>query len=151
MKYPFLGTYQYAIDDRGRVPIPPRFRPHLKELGVVQMKGEPQRCVWLTSAENFEEMAAAFTRQPLTTNTGQMMRRQAFGDAWGPDKFDGQGRVLLTQQLRQYARLQGQVVVKGCGDHFEIWDPAEAEPVFAVEAQEYRRQFGAEAQGVETE
>src|SRR5207248_2239224 len=36
---------------------------------------------------------------------------------------DRQGRIALPQHLRDFARLEGDVVVTGQFDHLEIWDP----------------------------
>ena len=35
--------------------------------------------------------------------------------------MDRQGRILLPQNLREYAELGDQVIVAGLNTHFEIW------------------------------
>jgi MraZ protein len=39
----FLGEFEYKIDEKGRVPIPPKFRKDLKD-GVV-LAASPEKCV----------------------------------------------------------------------------------------------------------
>ena len=38
-------------------------------------------------------------------------------------RLDAQGRILLNQDLRNYARLSGDVILTGSMDSFEIWNP----------------------------
>ena len=37
-------------------------------------------------------------------------------------KPDAQGRVVLTQSLRDFAGLRKDIYIIGVGDHAEIWD-----------------------------
>jgi MraZ protein len=39
-------------------------------------------------------------------------------------EFDGSGRVLLPQSLREYASLQKKLVLVGQGKKMELWDEA---------------------------
>ena len=38
--------------------------------------------------------------------------------------LDRQGRILMPQNLREYAELGDQVIVAGLNTHFEIWSNA---------------------------
>ena len=37
-------------------------------------------------------------------------------------QFDSQGRILLSQELRDYAEIKKHAVILGQGNKFEIWD-----------------------------
>ena len=37
-------------------------------------------------------------------------------------ELDAQGRILLPQNLREWAGLQKDVTVIGCNNHAELWD-----------------------------
>lgn len=39
-------------------------------------------------------------------------------------RLDGQGRVMLPEYLRAYAKIHRQVVIAGVYDRLEIWDAA---------------------------
>jgi MraZ protein len=39
-------------------------------------------------------------------------------------EFDRQGRFALPSAIREYGRLQGEVLIVGAIDHVELWDPA---------------------------
>ena len=38
---------------------------------------------------------------------------------------DTQGRFVIPQSLREYAGLDGQVVIAGCDTYIELWNPEE--------------------------
>lgn len=50
--------------------------------------------------------------------------RQQFNVAEDDLNFDAQGRVVIPGRIRRAADLPDKVLVIGCGDHCEIWDPA---------------------------
>ena len=51
-----------------------------------------------------------------------MLNRHFFGDA-DEQTPDGQGRILVTATLREWAGLGRELVVAGAGKHIEIWNP----------------------------
>ena len=116
----FLGRYEYAMDERGRVPLPPRYRDAFAR-GAVLSQG-PDPCLRLFTAESFEEQAALYTSEPATERTGRITRRAFFARSFSVE-LDRQGRILLPGPLRAYAALEGNVVVVGAGEWLEIWNP----------------------------
>ena len=54
----FLGRYEYAMDDRGRVPIPPRYSDLFARGGMLNQGPDP--CLRLFTNESFEEQAIGF-------------------------------------------------------------------------------------------
>jgi len=40
----FFGEYLYKVDEKGRVPLPPKFRRQMKE-GVILAKGMGEKCI----------------------------------------------------------------------------------------------------------
>jgi MraZ protein len=129
----FLGNYPYSMDERGRVPIPPRFRDAFLT-GVILTQGTPARCVRIYPLSDFEQQAALYLEEPITRRAGQVRRRGFFPTAF-PAEVDRQGRVLIPPQLRRWAGLDGDVVVIGIGDGIEVWDAqASDEALTAAEA-----------------
>jgi MraZ protein len=119
----FTGVYEYSMDDRGRIPLPPRFRRDLQD-GVVLTQGTPDRCLRVYPSAKFDEMAALIMAQPSTTEVGRVGRRVFFSGSH-PTELDGQGRVLVPPTMRRWANLDGDVVVTGSGDSMEIWNATE--------------------------
>lgn len=116
----FFGEFEHAIDDKGRMTIPAKFRAYLDD-GLVVTKGiDP--CLWLYPLEAWLRLSGKLSTLSLTLPSAREFRRQVFGGASdsAPDK---QGRVNLPAYLREYANLDNQAVIVGLYDHCEIWNP----------------------------
>jgi len=55
----FLGEFEYKIDEKGRVPVPPRFARELKE-GVILTTGA-ENCIIAYPLSEWKNLAAALT------------------------------------------------------------------------------------------
>jgi MraZ protein len=119
----FLGTFDYAMDERGRLPLPPPYRDAFRA-GIVLSQGSPDRCLHMYTREAFEERARQFTAQPALRRKGRIMRRALFPRSHEAE-LDRQHRVLIPAPLREYAKLSGKVLVIGNGEWVEVWSPAE--------------------------
>lgn len=125
----FLGTFDYAMDERGRLPLPPRYRDVFRE-GMVLSQGSPDRCVHLHTKAAFDQRAEQWTAPPALQRKGRVMRRALFGRSWEAE-LDKQNRVLIPPALRTFAGLSGTVLVVGAGEWLEVWSPAEYEAEMA--------------------
>jgi len=139
----FLGRFDYAMDDRGRVPIPPRYRD-LFAHGAMLNQG-PDPCLRLFTIESFQQQAALYTREPAIERSGRMTRHAFFANSFSVE-LDRQGRILIPAPLRTYARLEGSVVVSGAGEWLELWNPESFEAEMAAAAR-WQEQAGASASG----
>lgn len=133
----FLGRYEYAMDGRGRVPLPPRYRDVFAR-GAVLSQGSPEPCLRLYTAESFEQQAALYTSEPATRRAGRITRHAFFGRSF-PVELDRQGRILVPAPLRAHAALDASVVVVGAGEWLEIWNPERFEAEMAVVDDELER------------
>lgn len=131
----FTGEYEYKLDEKGRVPLPPRFRAYLKA-GVVLTRGLENCVVGYTSA-GFEERAKRLAETRLGAAKKRRYQRFLFGNAFAMS-LDGQGRVALPVKLRQYAGIEGEenVVVVGSNHCFELWNRADLEAESAAASAE---------------
>lgn len=127
----FLGKHEYTMDERGRVPMPPRYREALMQ-GIILTQGTPDRCIRAYPTQNFEDQAALYMSQPVTTRSGRVMRRAFFSGAY-PAELDRQGRVLIPPALRQWANLENHIVVLGTGEGIEIWNASDLESALDAE------------------
>jgi MraZ protein len=121
----FLGTFDYAMDERGRVPLPPRYREAFRE-GIVLSQGSPDRCVRISTQRAFHQQASDYTSESPMHRKGRELRRVLFGRTHDAE-LDKQNRVLIPATLRDYAGLTGKVLVVGAGEYLEIWSPDEYE------------------------
>ncbi len=115
----FIGTSNHNIDSKGRVIIPAKFREELGEV-FYATKGK-DHTVMILSKEGWEKLGESLASKPSAMVV--KLKRFFFSSAveLNPDK---QGRVLLSQDLRDYAGLDKDVVINGAGSQVEIWDAA---------------------------
>lgn len=117
----FLGTFDYAMDERGRVPLPPRYRDAFRD-GIVLSQGSPDRCLRVYTVEAFEHQASEITAESAMRRKGRDLRKALFSRSHEAE-LDKQNRVLIPSSLREYADLSGKVLVIGAGEWLEIWSP----------------------------
>lgn len=117
----FLGQYQHSLDDKGRLTIPARFRDML-EKGAYVTQGFDRNLMVLTE-DYFQQVYARVMAMNLTDSTARLLRRLILSTAY-PVEVDRAGRILLPQGLRQYIGLDGDAVIVGQGEYFEVWSPA---------------------------
>ena len=118
----FTGSFFHFMDNKGRVSIPARYRELLQE--------RQDRQVILT---NFDGYLLAFPQSEWVKIEGKLGDLALFRkDLRAFQRFlisgveecplDRQGRVLITQNLRDYAKLSREVTLVGAVRCFEIWD-----------------------------
>jgi MraZ protein len=68
----------------------------------------------------FQTLYDRLMAMSITDPAARLLRQVILGNAMQVVP-DASGRILLSQNLREYAFLQDNVVFVGQGDHFEIW------------------------------
>ena len=125
----FFGEFEYKVDEKGRVPIPPRFRSQLKE-GVVLTPGI-EKCVDVYSLSEWKKLADTLTTGSITRSKLRRLNRAIFATAFRLN-IDGQGRIALPTLLRQYAGIVGEVVIAGVNNRLELWNKEQWESEKAI-------------------
>jgi MraZ protein len=118
----FLGQFQHALDDKGRLMIPARFRELL--VGGAYITQGFDRCLMVMTASYFSQVYDRLNAMNLADPIARLMRRMIFGNAY-PIEVDKVGRVLVPQNLREFAGLDSEAIVTGQGEYFEVWTPSE--------------------------
>ncbi|NOY98583.1 MAG: division/cell wall cluster transcriptional repressor MraZ [Chloroflexi bacterium] len=118
----FLGQYQHSLDAKGRLTVPARFRDMLADGAFVTQGFD--RCLMVMTPDYFEQVYERINAMNLADPTARLLRRLILSNAY-PVEADKAGRILLPQNLRQFVGLDGEAVVAGQGDYFEIWTPAQ--------------------------
>jgi len=118
----FLGEYAHNIDDKGRLTLPARWREELGQRVVVTRGMEP--CLLVFPAAKFETFLNEINTVGMTAADARGLSR-FFSSKATDDELDKQGRVSLPINLREFAHLNGEVMVVGAFDHIELWSPAQ--------------------------
>ena len=113
------GSYQHTIDAKGRLFMPAKLREELGDVFYLAMGLDGCLSVYPeTSWEGFMEKLA----QLPTAQTRAM--RTFFANTIKCEP-DSQGRILVPQKLRTYAKLEKDVVINGAQNRVEIWNAAD--------------------------
>jgi MraZ protein len=116
----FTGEYHHAVDDKGRVAVPVRFRAELA--GGALVSKWIDGCLALHPRAAWDALATRVATLPVTSEGARTFQRFIFGTAFEVD-LDRQGRLVVPAVLRSFAGLEGEAVVVGSRDHLELWSP----------------------------
>ncbi len=123
-----IGEFQHSLDPKGRLIVPSKFR---EELGMrfIITRGL-DGCLNAYSLVEWDKIESTFEN---LENGGKALRdfeRWFFGGA-AECEIDKQGRVIIPQHLREYAKITKDVVVIGNRSKIEIWsrEVLDASPV----------------------
>ena len=116
----FIGAYTHAVDAKGRVAIPAKFRAQLEDGAVVVCWVEGCAAIFPKAA--FEAMAADFKSEITASDDSRAVSRHLFASAYELER-DSQGRVVLPAAIREWAGLANEAVIVGAGDRVDIWSP----------------------------
>lgn len=114
----FLGEFEHSIDTKGRVAIPARFRDDLSE-GLILTRGF-DHCLQAFPTAVWTSLAQRVSDSSLGNEESRNLRRLLFSGAVEAE-MDRQGRILIPQNLRDYASLTERVIVAGMNTYFEVW------------------------------
>ena len=114
----FLGTYQNKIDDKNRMAVPAKFRDQLG--GKCMLTKGFDECLYIYTMEDFEVMAAKIAALPQSDADFREFITDFFGNTELCD-LDGQGRIKIPQNLRDYAHITKDLVTIGAMNKVEIW------------------------------
>lgn len=120
----FRGVNSLAIDDKGRMAIPARYREDLLEESsphlIITIDTE-STCLLLYPFSQWELIEKKIEALPSFNPAARRIQRLLIGHAT-EIALDNNGRILLPQPLRDYAGLTKNAVLIGQGKKFELWD-----------------------------
>lgn len=116
----YTGEYRHALDSKGRLIVPYKFRSDLGSSFVITRGYEGCLCIY--DNKSWTEFTDKLKALPYSSKDTRDIVRFFLGKAITAEP-DKQGRVLLPENLRRLAGIEsGQdVVFLGCLDRIEIW------------------------------
>lgn len=115
----FKGEYNHTIDTKGRVIIPAKFRDKLGEAFVIT-KGL-DGCLYGYANEDWQVFEDKLSSLSITNKDSRQFTRFFLAGA-ADCEVDKQGRILIPSVLREFARLEKDVVLVGVSRRIEIWN-----------------------------
>jgi MraZ protein len=122
----YLGNHAITMDAKGRLAIPARVRDELTascggQLVVTAHHQEP--CLLVYPEPQWQQLLPQIEALPNINRRARQIQRALLGYATHVE-MDGNGRILLSPTLRDYAGLEKDSMLVGQGRKLEIWSEA---------------------------
>ena len=119
----FRGSDPFNMDSKGRLAIPTRYRGILSDLcegALVITIDMKSTCLTLSPLPEWKQFEKKVAALPAMDELGEMLSRFVVGQA-KDIQLDGNGRILIPQELREFAKLEKKIVLVGRTQRLEIW------------------------------
>ena len=115
----FIGEYSHTLDAKGRLIIPSKFREEL-HTSFILTRGL-DGCLTIYSLKQWEKIFEEINKLPDTKKDTRKYVRVLTSNAT-ECLLDGQGRILIPDNLLKAVAIEKDCVVVGANDHIEIWN-----------------------------
>lgn len=115
----FFGRYEHSLDDKGRVILPSKFRGSFEHGGY--LTAYTDGCLSLWTPEQFDQQMETMQERATTGKSDRNLAR-VWASTSHELEIDRQGRMAIPARLREYAGLEGDVLVLGAIDRVELWN-----------------------------
>ena len=115
----FTGLVEHALDEKGRLIVPARFRERLGA-GFVITIARPDPCLALYPSAAWAQFCARLEEAPVKDDRFRRFVRDVLGHT-EEVSTDAQGRLLIPAALRTYAGIERDVVSVGTLTRVEVW------------------------------
>lgn len=114
----FMGEYRHSLDDKYRLIVPSRFREELA--GRFVLTRGLDTCLFGFPMDEWRRQEQMITQLPMTMADGRAFSRLFFSGA-SECELDKQGRAVVPAHLREYAKIERDIVIIGVSSRFEVW------------------------------
>ncbi len=134
----FIGKEQHAIDEKGRLMIPARFRKRLASVQDVRSPDSKQALFYVMKAidgslELYEPHVWEDKEESLSAlsdfNPEERMLKTLMYESLDSVEMDRQGRIALPREFMQHAGITKDVVIIGENSKMSLWSPESLEAV----------------------
>ena len=119
----FYGEYEHSIDRKGRLIIPSKFREVFKENYVERffVTRGLDTCLFVFAEDEWKKQEGRFRTLSFTNREAREFNRLFFSGACEVT-CDRQGRILVPQYLKDFAKIKSEVMIVGVSNRMEIWN-----------------------------
>ena len=119
-----IGQFEYALDAKSRLFIPAKFRDHsgrsIKNQKFILTRGL-EECLYLFLPSSWDKLLDRFEELGVSDKQQERAFKRIFFAGATEVVADKQGRILIPQNLGDYAGLKREAVINGAGNKIEIW------------------------------
>ena len=118
----FAGHFVNSIDNKGRVSLPSNFRQLLNEDGFnsVFLTNHFDGCLCAYPPDEWKIVLDKISKLPQSKKEVKAFQRFVISSAV-ECQIDKQGRILIPQYHRDFAKIEKEVLFAGVGSRIEIW------------------------------
>jgi MraZ protein len=138
----YKARYRFGVDEKRRVQIPAKWRPENLDVSftlVLWHSTHKLPCIMVLPPSTYEKLLVRLEATSFSDPQAESLRRH-LGDLSDDATLDKVGRICLPERLHAAAQIEGEVVLVGMFDRFQIWRPdhyeriRQADEVVAPEA-----------------
>lgn len=117
-----IGQYSHTIDDKKRISLPKNWKTFFGKK-VVMTRGL-DTCVFLYTTKEWAKIADKLAQTSMGSRDARDLNRFFLSGAIETD-VDSAGRILLPDYLKDFAKLEKDVIFAGLYNRAEIWNEKE--------------------------
>ena len=132
----YNSLYRHGVDAKRRVQIPAKWRPAKPggELTLVLWpKAKEGPCLRVLPPQQMAKLMRDVDAMP-NSDSNKVVLKRFIGSESVQVALDKVGRICLPDEMARKAGIQGEAVLVGLLDRFEIWSPGRYERVQASDA-----------------
>jgi len=121
----FVSSFANKIDKKGRVSLPSTFRnvlPKSSKNEIILYKSIKSNSIEGCGTERLNEIAKRINNLDFFSEDYDDFSTSVFAEII-PTNIDKEGRFLIPEQLKKYAKIENEVLFFGQGFFFQIWEP----------------------------
>ncbi len=118
------GSYQYSVDNKGRINIPSKLRKMLSDDikdNFIITRGF-DKCLYVYPLDEWAKVEKEL-RTLSNYNPDHRLFSRTILDLASDVQLDSQARITIPTELRQYAGIDSEVIIIGTLDKIELWNP----------------------------
>lgn len=112
------GEYSHQMDTKNRIRIPNKLKGD--ERGLYFSKGT-HNCLFVYYEESFKELLTKLEENIKMSDEERQKALRVFTKSFSWVEGDAQGRMILPQKLKEYAKIDRDIIICGAGSRIEIW------------------------------
>ena len=124
-----MSRFNATLDKNNRMCMPYKFRCRFDGSFVIAKNlAKDVQCLQIYTLNQWREFKENTRTKLSTQNASELLRFMRAEEI----NIDTEGRFLIPQQLRTYAKLQDSVIIIDLGEHLEIWNEEDLEKVMSM-------------------
>ncbi len=132
----YNSSYRHGLDEKRRLQIPAKWRPTKPGFEFTLMvwpKSKEGTCLRMLPPAQMAKMKHDIDVMP-NSDPGKVVLKRVIGSDSVQVTLDKNGRICVPETMAKAAEIDGEAVLVGLLDYFEIWNPTRYDRVRASDA-----------------